>query len=58
MGLIPTVILSCGVAELVKRLLSTPKVSGSNPKEAQAFSKTILNISRPHYLKCASNSMN
>ena len=30
---------SWNVAEMVKRLLSTPKVSGSNPREAQKFSK-------------------
>ena len=30
-----------------KWFLSTPKVSGSNSREAPKFSKTILNISRP-----------
>ena len=29
------------VAELVKRLLSTPNMSGSNPREAQTFSKPL-----------------
>ena len=31
----------CGVVELVKRLLWTPKVSGSNPREAHTFSKHL-----------------
>ena len=44
-----------GWCDRVGKAISTPKVSGSNSREAQKFSKTNLNISRPHYLKCASN---
>ena len=41
-----------GEAELVKWLLSTPKVSSSNPRKAHTFSKLFW-----IYLKCASNTM-